>query len=209
MSNLPLSKIDFQKTHFIKSVPEAIYLPTDHQIEIAFAGRSNAGKSSVINRLCGQKNLARVSKTPGRTRALNFFEIEHPLYLVDLPGYGYAEVSHSEQAKWEQFLMDYILERNSLVGIILIMDARHPFTEIDELFLDLCERARRPCHILLNKVDKLSQQERNKTWQKVQNKLMIFSSRNLSVEFFSAHAGLGLAELKALLNTWVDKREVL
>lgn len=209
MSNPVESNINFHKTHFIKSVPEAVYLPEDDQIEIAFAGRSNSGKSSIINRLCSQKTLARVSKTPGRTQALNFFEVEHPTYLVDLPGYGYAKVSHSAQAKWEHFLMSYILERRSLVGIILIMDSRHPFTDIDELFLDLCERAAHPCHILLNKVDKLSRKERDQTWQKVQNKLMIFNNENFSAEFFSAQTGFGLAELNALLNRWISEKKIL
>ena len=194
--------IDFRQTHFTQSVPSASYLPEDNIIEIAFAGRSNVGKSSVLNVLTQQKNLARVSKTPGRTQALNYFEVEEALYLVDLPGYGYAKVSHEAQAKWEHFLMNYILTRNSLKGIVLIMDSRHPLTPLDDLFLDLCQRSSRPCHILLNKVDKLTQSERNKTWQKVQNKLMILNM-NLSAQFFSASKNDGLTELQQVLSQWV------
>ena len=194
--------IDFRQTHFTQSVPSATYLPEDNIIEIAFAGRSNVGKSSVLNVLTQQKNLARVSKTPGRTQALNYFEVQEALYLVDLPGYGYAKVSHEAQAKWEHFLMNYILTRNSLKGIVLIMDSRHPLTPLDDLFLDLCQRSARPCHILLNKVDKLTQSERNKTWQIMQNKLMILNM-NLSVQFFSASKGIGLQELQQVLGQWV------
>ena len=195
--------LSFNKTRFQASVPSSSFLPIDTQIEIAFAGRSNAGKSSVINRLTEQKHLARTSKTPGRTRALNFFEIEHPLYLVDLPGYGYAKVSHSEQKQWEHFLRDYFLKRKSLQGVILIMDARHPFTKNDLLFLDLCDIAQHRCHILLNKADKLNQQERSQTLHKVKNQ-PIMASTNLSIQFFSAASGQGLIELKTLLSSWVS-----
>jgi GTP-binding protein len=196
--------IDFTKTHFIKSVPGSEYLPKTTHIEIAFAGRSNVGKSSVLNCLTQQKNLARVSKTPGRTQALNFFEVNEHLYLVDLPGYGYAKVAHELQAQWERFLMEYILKRDALQGIVLILDSRQRVTPIDELFLTLCQRAAKPCHILLNKADKLNKNMRDKTWQEVQNKLMIFNI-NFTMQFFSAHERLGLAELKAVVQNWAKK----
>lgn len=198
------SDIDFGQTHFIKSVPSREFLPSDGHAEIAFAGRSNVGKSSVLNVLTRQKNLARVSKTPGRTQALNFFEVNDQLYLVDLPGYGYAKVSHAAQAAWEHFLMQYILTRVPLKGIVLIMDCRHPFTELDELFLKLCEQSQRSCHILLNKVDKLTKNQRDKTWQMVQNKLMIFNM-HLSMQFFSVSESFGLLELKGVLEGWLHK----
>lgn len=194
--------IDFSHTKFIKSAPSSEFLPKGPQQEIAFAGRSNAGKSSVLNLLCAQKNLARASKTPGRTQALNFFSVNTRLNLVDLPGYGYAKASAEIQAQWQGFLMDYILHRPQLKGIVLIMDCRHPFTPLDEMFLELCARANHPCHILLNKVDKLTQNERNITWQKVQNMLMIFNM-DLSVQFFSACKATGLPELTGVLSGWL------
>jgi GTP-binding protein len=200
--------IDFTKTSFIKSAPTEVALPHDSQIEIAFAGRSNVGKSSVLNLLSQQKNLARISKTPGRTQAINFFEVLKPFYLVDLPGYGYAKVSHEAQAQWEHFLMNYILKRNSLIGIILIMDARQPFTGLDEAFIALCQQSSRPCHILLNKMDKLTKNERNITWQNVQNKLMIANS-NFTMQFFSVRENFGLVELKDILTTWVHHKKNL
>lgn len=195
--------LNFAKTKFIKSAPSVAYLPKETHKEIAFAGRSNVGKSSVLNLLTHQKNLARVSKTPGRTQALNFFEVNDNLYLVDLPGYGYAKVKQELKEQWEKFLMNYILKRANLAGIVLIMDSRQSFTPLDELFLELCQRAAKPCHILLNKVDKLSKNERDKTWQNMQNKLMIFSM-DLTMQFFSAHEGLGLQELEAVLQTWAQ-----
>ena len=201
-------QIAFNHTRFSQSVPESSYLPLDQQIEIAFAGRSNSGKSSVLNCLTRQKHLARTSKTPGRTQALNLFEIEHPVYLVDLPGYGYAEVSRKEQKRWQHFLTDYFVTRQSLTGVILIMDARHPLTTTDQLFLDLCEHSQRPCHILLNKVDKLKQQARNKIWQQVQQELLNLSMP-LSAQFFSAHTGFGLLELKEVLTRWILKAKTL
>ena len=179
-------------------------MPPDDQIEIAFAGRSNVGKSSVINLLTSQKKLAKTSKTPGRTRSINYFNLAEKTYLIDLPGYGYAKVDHKTQDQWKIFLQKYILERHSLKGIILIMDVRHPFTPTDLLFLDLCVHAQRPCHILLNKSDKLSNNELAKVTSRLSKLEKQKDHAIISSQFFSATSGKGLDELKEKFNHLVS-----
>ncbi len=144
------------RAKFINSSPELRFTPPDEGLEIAFAGRSNAGKSSAINTLTRQSSLARISKTPGRTQALNFFEINDTLRFVDLPGYGYAKVPLAVKKKWHALMETYLLKRQSLCAIILVMDIRHPLTEFDWQMIEWCQHSQLPLHILLTKADKLS-----------------------------------------------------
>jgi GTP-binding protein len=146
----------FRATAFMLSSQTPAQLPPDQGREVAFAGRSNAGKSSAINAIAGQKGLARASKTPGRTRLLNFFTLDDSHRLVDLPGYGYAEVARAEKERWQEALAYYLEERQSLAGLILVMDARHPLTDFDIQLLGWAQGAELPVHVLLTKADKLA-----------------------------------------------------
>jgi GTP-binding protein len=149
-----------RNTQFLRSAHQLNQLPTDTGAEVAFAGRSNAGKSSVLNTLCQHGNLARVSKTPGRTRLINLFELPQGNgRLVDLPGYGYAEVQRELKDHWGQELAAYFLQRQSLRGLILIVDIRQGITPHDDMMLGFVESRDLPCHILLNKADKLSRSQ--------------------------------------------------
>ena len=145
----------FRPTAFLQSSQTPAQLPRDAGREVAFAGRSNAGKSSAINAIAGQKGLARASKTPGRTRLLNFFTLDEAHRLVDLPGYGYAEVARAEKERWQEALAYYLEERQSLAGLVLVMDARHPLTDFDTQLLSWAQAAALPVHVLLTKADKL------------------------------------------------------
>jgi len=122
---------NYHMTHFVMSAPDIRHLPSDEGIEVAFAGRSNAGKSSALNTLTQQKALARISKTPGRTQLINLFEVEPGIRLVDLPGYGYAQVPEEMKIKWQRSLGEYLQMRNSLKGLIVLMDIRHPLKDLD------------------------------------------------------------------------------
>jgi GTP-binding protein len=146
----------YHQAKFINSAPNLKHAPPDHGLEIAFAGRSNAGKSSALNTLTRQNALARISKTPGRTQMLNFFEINERQRLVDLPGYGFATAPLAVIQQWRKAIEDYLNRRKSLCGIVLVMDVRHPLTEFDWQMLQWCEHAELPVHILLTKADKLS-----------------------------------------------------
>src|SRR3990167_8544424 len=146
----------YQKAYFLLSAAAVEQLPPDTGIEVAIVGRSNAGKSSVLNCLTKQKGLARVSKTPGRTQLINVFVLDEERRLIDLPGYGFATAPAAAKAKWEKSIEDYFQKRNSLKGLVLIMDIRHPLKELDWQMLDYCEHANLAVHILLNKMDKLS-----------------------------------------------------
>lgn len=196
--------LPFKQTTFYKSAFKKADLPPDTQIEFAFAGRSNVGKSSVINLLTQQKKLAKVSKTPGRTQSINFFLLQNPIFLVDLPGYGYAKVSQSIQESWAHFIQSYILERESLRGIILIMDVRHPFTHLDQTFIELCETRGLLCHVLLNKADKLSNNALFKTKQILTNLVKEKDYARITWQFFSAINGRGLDDLQKKLDDWTQ-----
>jgi GTP-binding protein len=169
----------YRRATFTLGAPTVAYLPPDSGYEVAFAGRSNAGKSSAINSITGQKALARVSKTPGRTQHINFFELEANLdptlnqgrRLVDLPGYGYAKVAHSVKEQWQAALEEYLNTRQSLQGLMIVMDIRHPLTPFDQQMLDTCHHAHLPTHILLTKADKLSKGAAGATLQQVRRTL--------------------------------------
>ena len=138
----------FQQASFLQSATTRNTLPPEGGLEIAFAGRSNAGKSSVINVVCSQKSLARTSKTPGRTQLINFFRLNDGHFLVDLPGYGYAKVPEAIRLEWQKFIESYLVERNTLRGLVLVMDIRHPLTDYDQTMLQWAYRRQLPVHIL-------------------------------------------------------------
>jgi len=188
---------------FLKSAPTLADCPPADQPEVAFAGRSNAGKSSVLNRLTGSRQTAKVSKTPGRTQVLNLFDVRDGGRLVDLPGYGYAKASKSAQAAWQRNVNEYLSERDSLVGVVLVMDIRHPLTEYD-LELDAwAHQSELPLLILLNKADKLKQGQRQKTLLAVRKALQ---DRPLTeVALFSAASGLGSTELVAKVTSLLEQ----
>ena len=153
MDNLPA--IDYRKTRFLTSSPDLARLPKDLGIEIAFAGRSNAGKSSALNTICDQSNLAKTSKTPGRTRLINLFQVLKDFTLVDLPGYGYAKVSDSMKREWQKSMSEYLQKRMALRGLVVVMDIRHPLKDHDRLIIDWSIAANLPCLLLLTKCDKI------------------------------------------------------
>jgi len=171
--------------------------------EVAIAGRSNAGKSTAINAICQRKRLAFVSKTPGRTQQINFFRLSTGACLVDLPGYGYAKVGGGMRSTWDRLLGDYLARRAALRAIVVIMDSRHPLTELDMQLLEWLERNPRPVHVLLSKVDKLNRQEVQRTLRTVREQL---SRRPVpyTVQLFSAPAKVGLAEARARILEWLD-----
>ncbi|NKN33817.1 ribosome biogenesis GTP-binding protein YihA/YsxC [Marichromatium bheemlicum] len=144
----------YQRAHFLTSVPRIDQAPADQGREVAFAGRSNAGKSSAINALCHQKALARTSKTPGRTQHLVFFELDEQRRLVDLPGYGYAKVAESVKRQWQQHLATYLIERRALAGLVVVMDIRHPLSAFDRQMITWGLEAELPLLLLLTKADK-------------------------------------------------------
>ncbi len=192
----------YRATGFFQSVNALAQLPPDRGWEVAFAGRSNAGKSSALNALTGQRQLARVSKTPGRTQLLNFFLIAPERYLVDLPGYGYAQVPESLRQHWRLLLERYLSQRIALRGLMLLMDSRHPLTALDQRLLDSCFQRQLPVHVLLTKADKLSRGAGQTALQQVQQRLKSYAPYS-SAQLFSALTGLGIAEAHAQLDAWL------
>lgn len=177
-------------------------LPPPLGPEIAFAGRSNAGKSSAINTLVDHNRLAFVSKTPGRTQQINFFSLRGGAFLVDLPGYGYAKVQRELRAHWEQLLSTYLQTRGSLFGMVLIMDARHPLTPLDAQMLNWFAITGKPVHVLLSKSDKLSRQEAQKTLRAVQASLREYAD-NYTAQLFSSSKKLGMEEAEEMIGGWL------
>ena len=169
--------------------------------EVAFAGRSNAGKSSAINLLTRQNRLAFTSKTPGRTQLINFFGLGGETFLVDLPGYGYAKVPPEIRARWEDLLSRYLQMREPLVGMVLIMDARHPLTPLDQRMLDWFLPTGKPVHILLSKADKLSGNARALTLRQLKQTLAGHPA--VTVQLFSSLSRLGLEEAGAKIEEWL------
>lgn len=185
--------------HFYTSVAQLHDLPFSRG-EVAFAGRSNAGKSSALNLLTRIKRLAFTSKTPGRTQLINFFELSPDRYLVDLPGYGYAKVPPEIKAQWEGLLSRYLQERESLLGMVLIMDARHPLTPLDRRMLDWFTPTGKPVHILLSKADKLSNNERLMALRRVSQELAQYVT--VTVQLFSSLSRLGAEEASQVIENW-------
>ena len=186
---------------FTTAAHELRQLPADCGAEVAFAGRSNAGKSSAINALTGNAKLARTSKTPGRTQQLVIFALDADRRLVDLPGYGYAQVPEDLRAHWRRVLDQYFRERQALRGLVLAMDSRHPLTAFDTMMLEFCASRVLPCHVLLTKADKLSRSQGATTLRLVRAALPEGSSAQL----FSAHAKTGLDEARAVVLRWLDQ----
>ncbi|MBS0194953.1 MAG: YihA family ribosome biogenesis GTP-binding protein [Proteobacteria bacterium] len=174
-------------------------LPSDGGREVAFAGRSNAGKSSALNALCNQKALARTSKTPGRTQQLVYFQVEPDTYLVDLPGYGYAKVPLDLRAHWEAFIEDYFRQRVALSGLIVVMDIRHPLRDYDRQMLAFAAARGLPAHGLLTKADKLGRGQQAQTLAAVRREL----PENVSVQVFSAETKLGVDEARSVVGGWL------
>ena len=201
--------INYQIAEFLTSAPSIKQCPADTGGEVAFAGRSNAGKSSAINALTRQRGLARTSKTPGRTQLINFFQLSHNNRLVDLPGYGYAKVPKAMKAEWDRHLAEYLQMRNSLSGLILLMDIRHPLQEYDQQMLNWAAQASLPVHILLTKADKLKRGPAENSRLKVEKLLrdMDPGCTLLSVQTFSALKKQGLSELERQLSHWLSAED--
>ena len=194
----------FHNAKFFTTVNHLKDLP-DTAAEIAFVGRSNAGKSSAINTLCNHVRLAYVSKTPGRTQHINFFELSNGHFMVDLPGYGYAQVPEAIRAHWVKLLGDYLQTRPSLLGLVLIMDIRHPLKPLDIQMLDFFAQTERPVHILLSKADKLSKNEQIKTLSSVKKALKPFAERQaVTVQLFSSLKKQGIEEVEHIVQSWFD-----
>lgn len=187
---------------FIKGAYTLQQLPEDDGIEVAFAGRSNVGKSSILNTLAGVKSLARTSKTPGRTQEINFFDLGNDRRLVDLPGYGYAKVTESKQRHWADTLGEYLLSRASLVGLILLMDVRHPLKEYDRNMVHWCTEAELPVYVILNKADKLSRGKAGASLLEVKKQLAEFPIEG--IQLFSALKRTGVDEALQQLCRWLD-----
>lgn len=194
----------FQNAKFFTTVNHLKDLP-DTPAEIAFVGRSNAGKSSAINTLTNHVRLAYVSKTPGRTQHINFFELENGNFMVDLPGYGYAQVPEAIRAHWVKLLGDYLQQRRQLIGLILIMDSRHPLKALDIQMLDFFHITGRPVHILLSKADKLSKNDQIKTLAAVKKSLKPYTDRQkISVQLFSSLKKQGMEEVNQVVGSWFN-----
>jgi len=199
------SRIDFRRAKFLISAPDIAhldqYLPGDVGVEIAFAGRSNAGKSSALNALTEQKSLARTSKTPGRTQLINVFELDAQRRLVDLPGYGFAQVPLALKNKWQQALGEYLQKRACLSGVVVLMDIRHPLKDLDMQMIEWAVASEIPVLALLTKSDKLAQSAKMKTVNEVRLALSEFGDW-VQVEPFSSLKGTGKPKVLAILNEW-------
>jgi GTP-binding protein len=194
----------FRETAFLHGVARLPQLPVDDGIEIAFAGRSNAGKSSALNALCERRGLARVGRTPGRTQEINLFRLPpgEGWRLVDLPGYGYAKVPAGKRAEWDQLLGGYLRARQSLIGLVLIMDIRRPLTGLDRELLEWLPLGRCRLHCLLTKADKLSRQEADRQLRKAHGELETMGIE-ATLQNFSALKQQGVEDLRGLLRDWI------
>jgi GTP-binding protein len=195
----------FARAQYLLAAHNYRQLPPDGGFEVAFAGRSNAGKSSALNALCQQNALARVSKTPGRTQQLVFFGLppHENKYLVDLPGYGYAKVPQDLQAHWQAFLEGYFGSRDALRGLVVVMDVRHPLKEYDRQMLGYAMRRGLPAHVILTKADKLGRGAAGNTLQAVRMELARSFADSVSVQLFSGESKQGVDELRAVVAGWL------
>ena len=195
----------FQQAVFLTTVANLRDLPQDSIREVAFAGRSNAGKSSAINTLAGRVRLAYVSKTPGRTQHLNYFTLADGKYFVDLPGYGYAKAPEAIRSQWEGLIGPYLSKRDQLAGLVVIMDIRRPMADLDLKLIDWFRPTGRPIHILLSKADKLSRQEQTKALRSVTAEVATWGDAELySVQLFSSLKKAGVEECEGVLAGWLD-----
>lgn len=197
-----MSHNPYRQAQFLMSAEKLSQCPEDIGYEVAFAGRSNAGKSSAINTLTDNKKLARTSKTPGRTQLLNFFNLDDERRLVDLPGYGYAKVPEKMKQKWQRYLTEYLEHRECLRGVVLVMDIRRPLQDYDQMIIDWAKAAELPVHIILTKADKLKPNPARNEVFKLEK---LFQNQPLiSVQMYSAMKKTGIPELITQLNTWFD-----
>lgn len=192
----------FRHASFEISVAQPQGLPPPAGHEIAFAGRSNAGKSSAINTLAGHTRLAYVSKTPGRTQLINLFRLKCGAALVDLPGYGYAEVPEAVRRQWRGLLEHYLTQRPNLTGLVLIMDSRRPLTDLDRQMIDWFAPSGRPIHCLLTKADKLTRQEQTKILRETKAALVEYGDR-ITVQLFSSLKKTGMEEVEKVVGGWL------
>ncbi|MGM1050841.1 MAG: ribosome biogenesis GTP-binding protein YihA/YsxC [Pseudomonadota bacterium] len=200
-----MARLNYQTAQFLTSAPTLAQCPPDSGAEVAFAGRSNAGKSSAINTLTRQKALARISKTPGRTQLINFFTLgdDTERRLVDLPGYGFAKVPEQVKLEWQRHLSDYLQRRASLRGLVLVMDVRHPLTEFDQTLLGWADDKSMRVHILLTKADKLKRGPAASALQQVRSRLREWEDL-VSIQLFSSLKGQGIEEAHARLDDWLQ-----
>lgn len=198
----------FHHARFYTTVNHLKDLPAT-SAEIAFVGRSNAGKSSAINTLTNHTRLAYVSKTPGRTQHINFFELANGQFMVDLPGYGYAQVPEAVRQHWVTLLGNYLQTRSQLIGLILIMDIRHPLKELDKRMLDFFAVTKQPVHILLSKADKLSKNEQIKSLAQVKKLLQPYVARQqVTVQLFSSLKKQGIDEVNQIVSEWFNQHAI-
>ena len=195
----------YQKAKYLTSATKFDQFPADKGAEVAFIGRSNAGKSSALNVITEIKGLAHTSKTPGRTQMINFFALNERERLVDLPGYGYAKVPRMVQKRWEELLDSYLKKRHCLNGLIAVMDIRHPLKEIDKDIIEWAVRYSIPVHILLTKSDKLSRNSARKTFEKVQTSVDAYGKK-LTFQLFSSYDRTWLDEVKTILKRWLQTK---
>lgn len=201
----------FQNASFYISAHKLSDLPPAQGVEIAFAGRSNAGKSSALNTLANHNRLAFVSKQPGRTQLINFFSLNpdggNNQFLVDLPGYGYAKVPESVRNHWQAVLSAYLTERESLYGLVLVMDSRRPLTPLDRQMLDWFCPSGKPVHVLLTKADKLSRNEANQTLFRTRKELAQTWGENVTVQLFSSLKKQGVEETEKMIGPWLMSQD--
>ncbi|WP_066452423.1 ribosome biogenesis GTP-binding protein YihA/YsxC [Halomonas chromatireducens] len=199
-----MAQFNYQTARFMTSAPTLAHCPPDEGAEVAFAGRSNAGKSSAINTLTRQKALARTSRTPGRTQLINLFSLgdDTTRRLVDLPGYGYAKVPEEVKREWQRHLAEYLRARQSLKGVVLVMDVRHPLTEFDQTLLGWADEQEMPVHILLTKSDKLKSGAAKSALQQVRTRLREWDDL-VSIQLFSSLKREGVDEASRRLDGWL------
>ncbi len=190
-----------QRAEYLDSVHTRSQLPPDQGVEVAIAGRSNAGKSSLINRLCRQKSLARTSRTPGRTRQLVFFRLDEQRHLVDLPGYGYARVSGDLKRHWKGLIQTYLDRREALIGLVVVMDIRHPLKESDIELIEWAGSRGLALHLVLTKAHKLGRGKQNEALMAVRKRI----DERVGVQVFSATSGQGLGELENVMTEWFSQ----
>lgn len=204
---MSLPQIQYHMTRFNTSASKLSQCPEDNGAEVAFAGRSNAGKSSAINTLTNAK-LARTSKTPGRTQLINFFDTNiEGVRIVDLPGYGYAKVPMAMKEHWQKHLNDYLQSRQCLRGVVLMVDIRHPLKEFDQMMIEWCTEAQMPLHILLTKSDKLNRGAAQNALLKMKQALDVKNNPHLTIQAFSALKKSGVDQLREQLNHWLLDNE--
>lgn len=191
----------FRRVEFVRAVHEVAQLPPDVGAEVAFAGRSNAGKSSAINAIVNRRRLAFVSKAPGRTQTINFFGVGNERSLVDLPGYGYASVPAREKRQWSMLISTYIQTRSALRGLVVVMDARRPFTVLDQQLLEWMALLGKPGHVLLTKADKLTRSDGLEALRSAEAAVSRFA--NCAVQLFSSETGQGVRVAQGVIAQWL------